>query len=69
MVQQRHVNAWKVIQYLIEPRPGRTNWGLFIASVGERFKKRVASFVRAENARAVTLQVNSHSWDGWGEWF
>ena len=63
VVHQRHVNVWKVMQYMIEPMPGRTDWAVFVVSVADRFKQRVALFVRSENARSVTLQVNSYTWN------
>ena len=57
VVEQRHINAWKVMVHMVKPKLGRTDWSLFIDGVTEAYKTRVASFVRAENAAQVTMQV------------
>ena len=61
VVEQRHINAWKVMVHLVKPKLGRTDWPLFIDGVTEAYKIRVASFVRAENAIHVMMQVNSYT--------
>ena len=62
VVEQRHINAWKVMVRMVKPKLGRSEWTLFIDGVTEAYKYKVASFVRAENARHVTMQVNSYTW-------
>ena len=58
VVQQSHINAWKVMMYMVKPKAGRKDWWVFIDNVTEAYKRKVGSFVRAENARHVTMQVN-----------
>ena len=60
VVQQHHINAWKVIVYMVKRKVGRKDWWMFIDDVTEAYKRKVASFVRAENARHVTMQVNTY---------
>ena len=62
VVQQHHINAWKVMVYMVKPKVGRTDWSVFIDDVTEAYKRKVASFVRAENARHVMMQVNTYTW-------
>ena len=58
VVQQSHINAWKVMTYMVKQKVGREDWWVFIDNVTEAYKRKVGSFVRAENARHVTMQVN-----------
>ena len=57
VVQQNHINAWKVMTYMVTPKAGRKDWWVFIDNATEAYKRKVGSFVRAENARHVTMQV------------
>ena len=63
VVQQNHINAWKVMDYMVKPKVGREDWWVFIDDVTEAYKRKVASFVRVENARQVTMQVNTYTWN------
>ena len=59
VIQQDQINAWRVMTYMVTPAEGRTDWGIYVASVGDKFKRKLASFIRAENALNMTLQVKS----------
>ena len=71
VVQQNHINAWKVMDYMVKPKVGREDWWVFIDDVTEAYKRKVASFVRVENARQVTMQVNilRYTWNPSVRWF
>ena len=43
VVQQRHINAWKVMVHMVKPKLGRTDWLVFIDGVTEAYKYKVAS--------------------------
>ena len=57
LLQHSQVKAWKVMHYVIKAAEGRIDWENYVANAGDKFKKKIASFIRAENANQLTLQV------------
>ena len=44
VVQQDHINAWKVMKYMVKPNPERKDWWVFIDNATESYKRKVGSF-------------------------
>ena len=59
VIQQNQINAWRVMTYMVTPAEGRTDWVIYVASVGDKFKRKLASFIRAENALNMTVPFAS----------
>ena len=59
VVQQDHINAWRVMKYMVKPNAEQKDWWVFIDNATESYKRKVGSFACTENARDVMMQVNT----------